>query len=80
MRRVPLERDSKIYVHVVYGEDSQLQQLSGSEESWIKQKERLNRNTVVTETSGDPLGSSDAEMTFQRCPVWARGLRAFPPL
>lgn len=69
MRWVPLKRDFKIYVHVLYGEDSQLQQLSGNEESWIKQKEKLNHNTVVTEPSADSLGSSDAEMTLQRCRV-----------
>lgn len=69
MRLAPLEKDSKIYVHVVYGEDSQLQQLSESGESCIKQKERRDYNTVVTEASADSLGSSDAEMTFQRHPV-----------
>lgn len=79
MRWAPLKRDSKIYWHVVYGEDSQLQQLSGNEKSWIKQKERLNRNTVVTEPSVDSLGSSSCWDDFSEMSCLSKGPKAFVP-
>lgn len=59
---VPLEKVSeiKIYVHMVYWEGSQLQQLSGSEESRIEKKRKLNCKTVPAEALAEFLGSSGA--------------------